>query len=231
MKLRPEDRMELLVSADPFSRLDRADLEKLEDRFVERDYRRRELIFRQGDPGDALLVVADGVVRVFVVSDQGSEMGLATLRRGDVFGELALVDGGSRSASAQALEDATLLSLPRSTFLELRHEHEAVASWLEHWMATLIRRSVEQAADLLFLDLHGRVAKALLELVPPGGEEQSEIAIDLHMTQGDLASLVGGSRQSVNQILRSFENRGYLELQGRRIVLKRLDLLRRRAGL
>jgi CRP-like cAMP-binding protein len=95
----------------------------------------------------------------------------------------------------------------------------------------LIRRSVEHAADLLFLDLYGRVAKALLELVPPGDDERAEVPVDLHMTQGDLASLVGGSRQSVNQILRSFENRGYLELQGRRIVLKRLDLLRRRAGL
>ncbi|MFN2545547.1 MAG: Crp/Fnr family transcriptional regulator [Actinomycetota bacterium] len=231
MRIRSPQRRELLATAEPFSHLGGATLETLMDHFVEHEYARRDLIFRQGDPGDALLLVAQGVVRVFVVSDQGSEMGLATLDRGQVFGELALVDGGPRSASAQALVPTTLLALPRTTFLELRREHEAVAAWLERWMATLIRRSVAHAADLLFLDLHGRVAKALLELVPDDQADRDDVPIDLHMTQSDLASLVGGSRQSVNQILRAFENRGYLEIEGRRIVLKRPDLLRRRAGL
>lgn len=95
----------------------------------------------------------------------------------------------------------------------------------------VLRRLTEQTADLVFLDLHGRVAKLLVGMA---GEEDSsgdgEVALDLELTQSDLASMVGGSRQSVNQILRSFARRGYVEMQGRRIVVKNLPGLRHRAG-
>jgi CRP-like cAMP-binding protein len=96
----------------------------------------------------------------------------------------------------------------------------------------VVRRLTEQASDLVFLDLHGRVAKLLLALAAERGEKRGEeIMLDLHMTQSDLAGMVGGSRQSVNQILRTFERRGYLEFHGRQVVLKEPELLRRRATL
>jgi len=90
---------------------------------------------------------------------------------------------------------------------------------------------IEQAGDLVFLDLHGRVAKLLLRLVEdPGGHRGEHLFLDLRMTQSDLAAMVGGSRQSINQILHHFEHRGYLRLEGHKLIVSDLDALRQRAG-
>jgi CRP-like cAMP-binding protein len=99
-------------------------------------------------------------------------------------------------------------------------------------LGSLVRRLTEQAADLVFLDIHGRMAKLLLTLASERGEETADgILLDLNLTQADLAAMVGGSRQSVNQTLRSFESRGYLQIEGRTIRLRKPAELRRRAGL
>jgi CRP-like cAMP-binding protein len=98
-------------------------------------------------------------------------------------------------------------------------------------MGSMVRRLTDQAADLVFLDLHGRVAKLLLALSEElGTSEPGGRALDLHLTQTDLANMVGGSRQSVNQVLNSFERLGYLDLDGRRILIRRPELLQKRAG-
>ena len=95
----------------------------------------------------------------------------------------------------------------------------------------VLRRLTEQTSDLVFLDLHGRVAKLLAGIAEERGSGDDEIELNLELTQTDLANMVGGSRQSVNQILRSFERRGYLEMSGRRVVIRNLEKLRARAGL
>jgi CRP-like cAMP-binding protein len=178
-----------------------------------------------------LFVVTEGRVKVVVTSEEGDEMLLVTLQPVDVFGELALIDGEPRSASAETLEPTKVLVLTRTTFLETLHESPAMTESLLRSMGAVLRRLTEQAADLVFLDLHGRVAKLLLGLAEKGGDGGSATELDLKLTQTDLASMVGGSRQSVNQILRSFEQRGYLEMQGRKLILKAPEQLRRRAGL
>lgn len=157
---------------------------------------------------------------------------LVTLGPPEIFGELALLDGGLRSASAEALEDTSLLVVTRPTFLEVLRSSPSLTEALLRTLGGLVRRLTEQTADLVFLDLYGRVAKLLVTFAQAHGETQGdEIVLDLQLTQTDIASMVGGSRQSVNQILRAFERRGYLEMHGRRIVLKRPDQLRRRAGM
>ena len=99
-------------------------------------------------------------------------------------------------------------------------------------LGALARRLTEQAADLVFLDIHGRMAKLLLTLAEERGKESADgIVLDLNLTQADLAAMVGGSRQSVNQTLRSFKSRGYLDIEGRIIRLKKPAELRRRAGM
>jgi CRP-like cAMP-binding protein len=96
----------------------------------------------------------------------------------------------------------------------------------------LVRRMIAQAADLVFLDLHGRVAKLLLRMIEDLSDHPSQLtSLDLKMTQSDLAAMVGGSRQSVNQILHQFERRGYLRIEGQRLIVKDLEAIRRRAGL
>jgi CRP/FNR family transcriptional regulator, cyclic AMP receptor protein len=199
---------------------------------ISRSYKKGQLIVHQGDLGESLFILVEGHVKVFVTSEEGDEMVLVTLGPSEVFGELSLLDGGPRSASIEALEPTKLLAISRTPLLEALRDRPELTDALLRSLGAVVRRLTEQAADLVFLDLHGRVAKFLLGLAgQQGGSLDGEVELDLHFTQTDLAAMVGGSRQSVNQILRTFERRGYIELHGRKIVLKQLDQLRRRAGL
>jgi CRP-like cAMP-binding protein len=228
----PDQSAELLSRTRLFGGLDHVVLRSLGERTIERSYRKGHLIFSQGDLGESLYILVDGMVKVFVTSERGDEMVLTTLHPPEVFGELALIDGGPRSASAEALEPAAALVLTRPTLLELLAQHPPLTDSLLRSLGAVLRRLTEQTSDLVFLDLHGRVAKLLLNLASEQENEEGEIVdLDLHMTQSDLAGMVGGSRQSVNQILQYFQGRGYIELDGRRVKLLRPDLLRRRAGL
>lgn len=222
----------MLARTRLFGDLDDATRFELARGTIERSYGKGEFICHEGDLGDSLFVVVDGLVKVFVTSSLGDEMVLVTLPPPEVFGELSLVDGGPRSASAEAVEPTRLLVLNRAAFLELLDEHPGLAEALLRSLGYLVRRLTEQASDLVFLDLYGRVAKLLVGLADERGEEIDDgVVLDLRVTQTDLAGMVGGSRQSVNQILRAFDRRGYVELRGRTVIVKQPDLLRRRAGL
>ena len=230
--MRIEQAVALLGRTGLFADLDEASLARLAERSVERFYRKGQMVFNQGDPGESLFIVNAGLVKVFVSSEEGVEMVLVTLGPPETFGELSLIDEGVRSASAQTLERTSLLSLSRTMLLEVMGENPSLSAALLRSVGGLVRRLTEQASDLVFLDLHGRVAKLLLGLADARGQASGEdLVLDLHMTQSDLAGMVGGSRQSVNQILRTFERRGYLEIHGRQVVVKQPELLRRRASL
>ena len=230
--MRAEQAAVLLAKTNLFENLDDSARRSLAEVCVDRAYKKGQLIFHQGDLGEALFIVVEGHVKVFVTSEDGDEMVLVTLGPSDVFGELAIVDGGPRSASAEALEPTKVLALTRTVLLDLLRRHPQATDSLLRSLGSLVRRLTEQASDLVFLDLYGRVAKLLLGFAErQSGHEDGRVALDLHVTQTDLAAMVGGSRQSVNQILHAFERRGYLEFQGRKIVLRRPDELRRRAGL
>lgn len=230
--MRAEQAAAFLGRTEVFGALRDDALLSLGERAVERSYKRGQAIVHEGDAGDALFVVVEGLVKVFVTSEEGDEMVLVTLRPPETFGELAVIDGGTRSASAETLEATKVLVLTRSVLLEVLRTDASLTEALLRSLGALVRRLTEQAADLVFLDLPGRVAKLLLGMADEHGTSDGDaLVLDLHMTQTDLAGLVGGSRQSVNQILRQFEGRGYLELRGRQVVLKKPELLRRRAGL
>jgi CRP/FNR family cyclic AMP-dependent transcriptional regulator len=206
-------------------------LDRIAARAVRRTYPRGAVIFHEDDTGDSLCVVVSGLVKVYRTSPDGDEMVLVTLGPSSVFGELPMVDGGLRSASAAAVEATTVLMLNRAALLEALRDSPELADRLLRSLGSMVRRLTDQAADLVFLDLHGRVAKLLLTLDDERGTgETDDRSLDLGMTQTDLANMVGGSRQSVNQVLRSFERLGYLELDGRRIVIRERALLERRAG-
>jgi len=230
--MRVEQAVALLGRTGLFATLDKSSLARLAERTVERYYRKGQIVFYQGDPGESLFIVNPGLVKVFVSSEEGDEMVLVTIGPSETFGELSLIDQGARSASAQTLEQTSLLSLSRTTLLEVMRENPPLSEALLRSLGGVVRRLTEQASDLVFLDLHGRVAKLLLALADERGEEEDGlIVLDLHMTQSDLASMVGGSRQSVNQILRTFERRTYLEIHGRKVIIKQPELLRRRGSL
>jgi CRP-like cAMP-binding protein len=193
-----------------------------------RSYPRGAVVFLQGDPGDGLYVVLSGRVKITVESSEGDEMLLATLSPPDTFGELALIDGQPRSATAEALEQTELLWIGRDAFRAAYEKLPQVAESLLLILGRLVRRVTGQAADLALIDLEGRVARLLIRLLDSAG---GAAELDLGMTQSEVASMVGGSRQSVNQILHGLARNGYIQVQGRRLRILRADDLRDRAGL
>jgi len=230
--MRTEARAGLLRRTRLFAELSEPTLRVLAERSVERPYPRHSRLFHQGDPSTGLFVLVSGLVKVVVTSEDGEEMVLVTLGPGEALGELSIVDGGLRSASAEALEPTVALLITREVLLDLATRDRDLTEALLQALGGLLRRLTEQAADLVFLDLPGRVAKLLAGLAAERGSATPDgIELDAALTQTDLAGMVGASRQSVNQILQGFARRGYLQVRGRRIVIHRLDLLRRRAGL
>jgi CRP/FNR family cyclic AMP-dependent transcriptional regulator len=186
-----------------------------------RHFRRGEVLFHEGDPGDALFIVASGAVKVVVPSEEGSEAILATLKRGDFLGELALLDGAPRSASAIALEATDVLALPRDQFRALANSEPAIRDALLAAMARELRRLTAHVAELHFLDLTGRLAARLARLADEHGEKlpNGSIRLDAPLTQSDLAAMIGATRQSVNKLLGEFEESGLLRFERDSIVV------------
>lgn len=213
----------LLAHSPLFAGVPPEGLGTLHARARERSFGPGEIVFHQGDPGDALFVVVEGRVKVFVTSPRGETMVLAVLGPNDAFGELSVLDGEPRSASVQALEESRLMSISREAVLDALVESPAIATALLRSMGGLARRLIDQAGDLVFLDLPGRLAKALMTLAGEHGER-------LRVTQGDLAAMIGGSRQSVNLILHGFRERGLVELGKGKVVVRDRKGLERRAG-
>jgi CRP/FNR family transcriptional regulator, cyclic AMP receptor protein len=217
----------LIAGTRLFADLDEQAIDEISRRSRVRKYRRGELVFMEGDTGDSLFAVVSGLVKVYVTSARGDDLVLATVGPGESFGELSLLDGGGRSASAQALEESSLLIVDRIAFMELLHARPELVDRLLRNLGTLVRRLTDQAGDLVFLDLPGRIAKLLLSL---GADAGSETDIELPFSQSELANMVGASRQTVNHVLRSFHATGFIELSGRRLRILRRDALRRRAS-
>lgn len=194
---------------------------------VPRTYRKGQLLFVENDPGESLIVLRRGAVAVFVTAPTGERAVLHVVRPPGTLGEVSLLDASTRSTSAEAIEDCTALALSRSAFMELVHSNPRILDAVMRSLGGLIRRLTEQNADHVFLDLPGRVAKTLVRLA---GESQAPM-ITIELNQSQLAEMAGGSRQSVNQAIGSFANRGWLRTEGRRIVVTDVAALRRRAGM
>jgi CRP-like cAMP-binding protein len=192
-----------------------------------RKFRRGEVLFHEGDPGDSLFIVAAGAVKVVVPSDEGEEAILATLRRGDFLGELALLDGAPRSASAIALEATETLTLPRARFNELVATEPAIRDALLSSLAAELRRLTAHVAELHFLDLTGRLAAGLARLAQEHGTRDADGSMRLSapLTQSDVAAMIGATRQSVNKLLGEFVAEGLLRLDHEAIVIPDLEAL------
>jgi CRP-like cAMP-binding protein len=194
-----------------------------------RRFRRGEVIFHLGDPGDALFIIVSGEVKISLPSEDGDEAILVRLARGDVFGELALLDGAPRSATATALTAVETVVLPRDRFRELIANEPIVRDALLASLAAELRRLTTHVEELHFLDITGRLAACLARLATDGGTAlpDGDIQLKTSLTQGDLASMVGSTRQSVNKLLRQFTDDGYLRLERDAIVVTDLEGLAR----
>jgi CRP/FNR family cyclic AMP-dependent transcriptional regulator len=190
-----------------------------------RTFRRGQVVFTTGDPGDTLIVVISGRIKVVVRSADGSELTLTIIGPGGMVGELSVADGGPRSADAETLEECVLLLIPGETVRDICARVPTAAQALLSSIAVTLRRLTEAVSDLVFLDLPRRVAKVLLN--QPRGDDG---VIRLKSSQEELAHQVGSTRQSVNAALRGFERRGWIDVHDRAVTVKEAAALGRFAG-
>jgi CRP-like cAMP-binding protein len=204
--------LDALAAVPFFAGLDPGTLERVAAGMRARRFRRGEVIFHLGDPGDALFVVLTGDVKISLPSDTGDEAILATLGPGVVFGELALLDGAPRSATATAMSPTETVVLPRDRFRELIATEAGVRDALLASIAGELRRLTTHVEELHFLDITGRLAARLVRLAGEGGSKRPDGTIHLrtNLTQGDLAAMVGSTRQSVNKLLGQFTEDGLI---------------------
>ncbi|HEY7062261.1 MAG TPA: Crp/Fnr family transcriptional regulator [Chloroflexota bacterium] len=209
-----------------FSALPAPALDQLAAAMQRRLYKRGQVVFHQDDSGASVHVIESGRIKVVLATQEGEELLLRVLGAGELFGELALLDGRPRSATVVALEDTVTHVLERSAFLEFLRTHPEAALDLCRALAELIRRLTEQVEDLALLDVPRRLEHKLLELAETYGEPTPRgIRIDVRLTQSELASMIGTSRASVNHYLASLEARGIIQRDGQRIVLRRPEAL------
>jgi CRP-like cAMP-binding protein len=201
------------------------DLEAIAAASRRRGFRRGQVVFRRDDPGDSVIVVVAGRVKVVVRSADGGELTLTVVQPGGVLGELGVADGGARSTNAEALDECELLLVPQAMVQDVCARVPAAALAVTAAVAASLRRLTDATADLVFLDLPRRVAKVVLG--QPRGEDG---VVRLKMSQEELAHQVGGTRQSVNAALRGFERRGWLELHDRAVTVTQPAALARFAG-
>lgn len=227
----PEALRAALEGVALFSDLGSAELDALAAGVAIHEYRRGDVIFREGDPGDALHVVLAGRVRISSASDTGVEAILATLRPGQFYGSLALIDGAPRSAAAIAVEPSEILILPREAFRRLVAEVPAIRDHVLAALASEIRRLTDHVEELHFLDIAGRLAAHLGRLADEQGTtlEDGTIRLDGPLRQGELAAMVGSTRQSVNRFLGYLVDDGLVRVERDSIVVLDMPALRRAA--
>ena len=222
--------MDVVRRAPLFAPLDDEAAEALLSQMTRSRIERGQELFHEGDQGDRLYVITEGKIKLGRRSPDGRENLLAILGPGEMLGELSLFDPGARTATATAVAETELVGLSHqdlTAFLEGRSE---VAVTLLGALARRLRRTNEALGDLVFTDVPGRVAKALLDLSSRFGRPAEEGVLVAHdLTQEELAQLVGASRETVNKALADFASRGWLKLEARAVTLLDVERLQRRA--
>ena len=178
-------------------------------------------IFSKGDAGTSLFAVCSGVVQMTTLSTSGKNAVFNLIREGEIFGEIALLDGKPRTADAVAFTDCTLMMIERRDFLPLLRSHPDIAIKLLELLCSRLRKTTEQVEDLLFLDLRSRLVKTLLRL------SRTEAKGEITISQDDLSHIVGMSREMINKQLQVWAKDQWISLARKRITVLQPDALAR----
>ena len=221
---------DVLMQAPLFAALDPEAAAALRSSLIERVVSKGEVLFSEGEPGDRLYVILEGKVKLGRTSSDGRESLLLILGPGEMFGELSFFDPGPRTSTATALTDAVVLGLGNEQLRPWLQGRPEVGPALLQALARRLRRQNEAMSDLVFSDVPGRVAKALMDLGEKFGEVTPEGLLVTHdMTQEELAQLVGASRETVNKALADFAQRGWIRLESRQVLILDIERLGKRA--
>ena len=221
---------EFLSKVAIFSQLELPELEPLATKLRRRSFQKGEVIFHQGDPGDRLHFVAEGMVKISIVSQDGREADIALLSPGDCFGEMSVLNGGFRSASAVAAEPTETMTLAGEDFVAFLYQHSEVAIQIITLLVRRLRAMDELAGDMVFLDVPTRVAKKLVDLANTYQDNKDPLGqLTIPLGQEELSRQVGCSRETVSRALTTYRRMGLLTTSHRRITITNMGGLERAA--
>jgi CRP/FNR family cyclic AMP-dependent transcriptional regulator len=210
----------VLIRGSPlFRELPPATLERIEKLAVRRAYARNQVVFQQGETGDALYGVSTGKVLIEASGADGRQVSLNIMEPGDVFGEVALLDSGTRSASARALVPSQLIVIQRQHFQELVQREPSVALELLRLMCRRLRWTTDLVEESTLLSVPAQIARRLVTLARISGTPVSG-GTELRISQAELAQFLGFSRQAINQHLKRWQREGLVDLKRSRITVR-----------
>jgi CRP/FNR family cyclic AMP-dependent transcriptional regulator len=219
--------IESLRHCSLFAHVDTPTLETVAGTLRRRRFKRNGVIFHQGDPGDSLFIIESGRVKVVVLSSEGAEDAIiATLGPGMFFGELALLDGAARSASAIAVEPSETLVLDRAAFDRLMDTQPRFRRAILAAVAIELRRLTAHVEELQFLDLLGRLTMRIVRMAEETAPDtRRDVRLSWPFNQSELAGMIGGARQSINRLLQGLMEEGLIRFDGDVLVIPDLDAL------
>jgi CRP-like cAMP-binding protein len=223
------DSIETVLRKTPlFAGLSEEEMHALRRRVVSRKCDRGEILFHEGDACRGLYIVASGKVRIYKVSASGREQVLSVEKPGSSFAELPVFDGGNYPASAAASEQAEVLFISRKDFQDFCREHPEVALKVIAVVGGRLRRLVGIIEELSFTTVRQRLIALILRLAHAGDNRSDQpVRVELHQSQQDLAAELGTVRELISRNLSRLQAEGYLEVDGRNIVVKDVAGLRR----
>jgi CRP-like cAMP-binding protein len=217
-------RREALRGCPLFHSLTSGELDAILDRSALRGFSRNDVVMRRGDPGTGMVVILQGRMRVSVTSPDGKEISVNVLGPGDTVGEMALLDDAERSADVTAIDDGVLLDIQRRDFLPLLESSPSLCLRLMQSLSARLRDANRSLEEFATLSLAGRLGRLLLRLAG-GRREGQELRLDLRLSQKDLATLAGASREKVNRQLRFWKQQGVLADDGGMLAIRKPDIL------
>jgi CRP/FNR family cyclic AMP-dependent transcriptional regulator len=207
----------MLEKTPLFSSLNASELALLSSQAVTRTFPKNSIIINEGDASDALYVMNSGRVKVFLSDDDGKEMVLNTLGPGEYFGEVAMLDNATRSASIVTLEKTNITIIPKNDFEACLLRNSELAMLIIRDLAKRLRMATENVRSLALLDVYGRVARLLIQLA---SEKEGQLVVEEKLTHQDIADRVGSSREMITRILKDLRAGGYIEIEGRHITIR-----------
>ncbi len=216
----------VLAQASIFAGLEPRQLDALASLTVRKRFRAREVVLRKGDPALQIYVILRGRLKTMTAGGEGRQAAFSIMGPGEVFGEVAVLDGEPRSATITALEPCELLIIQRNDFFHFLERSPQAAIKLLEVLARRLRRLSERVEDTAFLEVSGRLAKELLRLAERYGQRVGDgVHIELKLSQQELGDLVGATRESVNKQLRAWVSDGLIEQTAGKLVIVDPDAL------
>lgn len=219
-----QDYAQVLAKSAIFGALDEAVRKELVQRVHRRSFAVSEPIFHLGDPGQSMMVILNGTVRVSLPGPKGKTVILADLTAGEVLGEVALLDGKERSADATALTKCDLVVLDRRDVLSFLEKRADLCLKLLNLLCTRLRKSDQRMSGIAFFELSSRLAKVLLDRSANAARPRAQSKLSLSQTE--LAGMINATRENVNRCLRNWQRQGIVDVSERWITVRQRDMLK-----